>query len=163
MVNATWDEPAAAPAVKRAKEHCRQRSQSLKSLLSSPQKTLKPSRNAFQSDKGVDRLLSLLRTQSFCGQPSPEDEHVPSSIVCKMNTVKRAPCTLDERIKRMTMSDSKTSIASTLSDNSGFSLVSLMNDNKTCADSQVPVKRSRKMPKSTETTSLARVHSVQTA
>lgn len=157
MVNATWDEPAVAPTIKRAKEH-RQRTQSLKSLLSSPSKTLKPSssRKSFKSDKGIDRLLSLLRTPSFCGQSSlPEDERVPRTIVCDIGVLKqKAPRTLDERIKRMSMSDSKTS-ASSLSDDSLLSLVSLDNDKKTGADSrkEVPV----------DALGMTRVQSFQTA
>jgi len=164
MVNATWDDPApVAPTAKRAKEHQRICSQPLKALLlSSPSKS---SSDTFKSDKGIDRLLSLLRTQSFCGQAPPENERVPKDIVCNMGVLKRTSRTLDERIKRMSMSDSKTSIASTLSDNSMVSLASLLDDDKKiCADSHAPAKRARHdLSMVVEESDMARIESFQTA
>lgn len=169
MANATWDEPAAAaPSVKRATTE-RQRIHSFKSLPSSPGKSSK--RNTFKADKGIDRLLSLLRTPSYCAaQPMPEDPMVPRAIVCNIGLVKKKR-TLDERIKKLSMSDSKTSMASSLSDCSLFTLAPTAgaadapSNNKPDCDvlSQQPAKRLRKSLNKIENSELSRVQSCQTA
>ena len=159
MANATWDEPvAAAPAAAKRKKQNSQRSLSFKSLPSQIS-------NKFKSEKGsIDRLLTLLRTSSFCGKAPPKDEcDIPKSIICGGRTEqeKRPNRSLDERIKSLSMSDSMTSMSSSLSDQSLVSLDSVDQgrETETCAARQLSLEWLRPVEKS----EMARIQSVQTA
>lgn len=162
MANATWDTPLqAAPSAKRAKDQRQRRVESFKSLPS-PEKS--SNKNTFKSDKGIDRLLSLLRTPSFVGQPSREhDLTIPRAIVCNIGVVKKKR-SLDERIKKLSVSDSMTSMASSLSSCSAFtSAVDVpAKPGAACDISIQPAKRLRKSL-TIENSEMPRVHSCQTA
>lgn len=112
MINATWDAPSTAEAHSVNKRAKNTSPSFIKSLLSSPSKADKKcaSRSTIKSDKGIDRLLSLLRRPSFCGAvpPSADDKPIPQAIVCNMGRL-----SLDERVtvKRMSKNDSSTSRA----------------------------------------------------
>lgn len=163
MANATWDSPVQeAPSAKRAKDQRQRKVESFKSLPS-PGKS--SNKNTFKCDKGIDRLLSLLHTPSFAGKPLPEEDlTIPQAIVCNIGVVKKKR-TLDERIKKLSVSDSMTSMASSLSDCSAFTFAAdaHVKPNATCDNISIQPAKCMRKCLSIENSEIPRVQSYQSA